>query len=194
VRSVVVTGNRLVPRDQVLAAARVRVGEPLIRLDTGAVRDRVEAIRQVDVATVERDWPTTVHIVIHERVPVVSVQSGGRYLEIDRYGVTVMSLTAQPRGLLPLAVGDPVQSDPDLRAALAVRQALPPWLSGRVVSMTAASADSVSLRLGNGLTIEWGSPDQAVAKLQILRAMLVESPQHGLRMIDVSTPEVVTTQ
>ena len=63
-RHIDVVGARLVPRDRVLAVARVRLGEPLIRLDTGAVRDRVEAVQEVETVRVERRWPATVRIVV----------------------------------------------------------------------------------------------------------------------------------
>ena len=47
VRSVVVTGNHLVSRSQVLAVAKVDQGTPLIRVNTGQVAARVGTIAQV---------------------------------------------------------------------------------------------------------------------------------------------------
>jgi cell division protein FtsQ len=194
VRDVEVTGARMVPRDRVLAAARVQLGEPLVRLDTGVVRDRVEAIQEVETARVERRWPTTVRIVVRERRPVVVVQHANRFLQIDRFGVTVVTSAARPRGLPVLTVADPAQTDPSLRAGLGVVRALPPWLAHRVSGVAAPSPESVTLRLTEGTTVVWGAAERAPEKLRLLHGLLVASPRRGLRTIDVSSPEVVRTE
>ncbi len=69
VRSVVVTGTRLVPRSEVLAVAGVQPGTPLIRVNAGQVEARVETIRQVQSAQVTRDWPDRVVIVVPSARP-----------------------------------------------------------------------------------------------------------------------------
>jgi cell division protein FtsQ len=193
-RHIVVVGERLVPRDRVLAVARVRLGEPLIRLNTGAVRDRVEAVQEVETVRVERRWPATVRIVVRERTPVAAVQHDNRFLQVDRYGVTVLTSAARPRGLPALLVVDPVQTDPSLRAGLAVIGALPPWVSRRVASVEARSPEAVTLRLKEGIAIVWGAPEHAPDKLRLLRGLLSTTPQRGTKTIDVSSPEVVTTE
>ncbi len=71
VRSVKVTGGgQAVPAAQVLAAARVRHGTPLIRVNTGTIARQVEALRQVQSVQVSKDWPSTV---------VITVSHGPRY-------------------------------------------------------------------------------------------------------------------
>ncbi|HEX8005557.1 MAG TPA: FtsQ-type POTRA domain-containing protein, partial [Trebonia sp.] len=57
VRSVTVAGTRMVPATEVVAAADVPLGTPLIRVNTGQVARRVEGIRQVASATVTKNWP-----------------------------------------------------------------------------------------------------------------------------------------
>lgn len=193
-RHIDVVGTRLVSRDRVLAAARVRLGEPLVRLDTGAVRDRVEAVQEVETARVERRWPATVRIVIRERTPIAAVPRDNRYLQIDRYGVTVLTSAARPRDLLSLTVASPLPSDPSLRAGLAVIRSLPPWLSQRVAGVEARTPEAVTLRLDEGATIVWGAPERAPDKLRLLRGLLGDPRQRVARTIDVSSPEVVTTE
>jgi cell division protein FtsQ len=193
-RHIDVVGERLVPRDRVLAVAHVRLGEPLIRLDTGAVRDRVEGVQEVETARVERHWPATVRIIVRERTPIAAVQRDNRFLQIDRYGVTVLTSAARPRGLPSLTVADPVQTDPSLRAALTVIRSLPSWVSHRVASVEARSPEAVSLRLKEGITVVWGAPERTPDKLRLLRGLLSTAPQRGIKTIDVSSPEVVTTE
>ncbi len=80
VRSVTVTGTHLLAPGQVIAAADVPLGTPLLSVDAGAVTRRVEAISQVASATVTEDWPDHLVIAVTERVPVMAVADGGRRL------------------------------------------------------------------------------------------------------------------
>ena len=70
VRHVVVTGTHTLNAADVQRAAAVEDGAPLVRLDTAAVRNRVEAIPDVASAYVSVSYPSTVRIAVHERVPV----------------------------------------------------------------------------------------------------------------------------
>lgn len=194
VRRIDVTGERLVSRAEVLAAARVRLGEPLARLDTGVVRDRVESVQAVETARVERRWPTTVRIVVRERTPIVVAQHDNRYLQIDRYGVTVVASAARPRGLPVLDVANPTQSDPAMRAGLSVVRGLPSWLGRQVAGVDVPSTEAVSLRLADGITIVWGAAERGPEKIRLLHGLLSASPRRGVKTIDVSSPEVVTTK
>lgn len=194
VRHIDVVGEKLVPRDRVLSVARVRLGAPLVRLDTTAVRDRVEGVQEVETAKVERRWPGTVRIVLRERTPVVAVQRDNGFLQIDRYGVTVVTSSARPRGLPTLAVANPAQTDPALRAGLGVLHELPTWLHRKVASLEAPSPESVTLHLRGGTSVVWGAPERAKEKNRLLRGLLADSPQRGVKTIDVSSPEVVTTR
>jgi len=90
VRSVVVTGTRLVPKSEILAAADVGPGTPLIRVNTAEAAARIALIRQVRSAQVTRSWPDQVVIVVRERVPALNLAApGGGYDLIDSDGVVV---------------------------------------------------------------------------------------------------------
>jgi cell division protein FtsQ len=198
VRHVEVTGTHLVPKSQVIAAAGVRVGGSMINLDTGTVADKVAGIQQVESVRVERHWPTTLRIEVRERVPAVVAVRGGRYYQIDRFGVTVLATAARPRGLPELTVGAPNPSDPATAAALAVWRGLPDGFRRRVSAIGATDPEEVTLRLKSGVSVIWGAPERAAEKLRLVEALAGAS---GLRTagrsahtIDVSSPEVVTTR
>ncbi|OBI86674.1 cell division protein FtsQ/DivIB, partial [Mycobacterium asiaticum] len=70
-RTIVVTGTGVVTREDVLDAAQVRIGTPLLQINTNDVADRVAAIRRVASARVQRQYPSALRITIVERVPVV---------------------------------------------------------------------------------------------------------------------------
>jgi POTRA domain, FtsQ-type len=106
VRSVQVTGTgATVSRAQVIAAAQIRPGLPLIRVNTSAVAHRVGAIRQVQSAQVSRDWPHTIVISVRLRTPVFAVAVPGGYALVDAFGVDLQNSARRPPGFPLLLVG-----------------------------------------------------------------------------------------
>jgi len=106
VRSVQVTGTGpTVSRAQVIAAAQIRPGLPLIRVNTSAVAHRVGAIRQVQSAQVSRDWPHTIVIAVKLRTPVFAVAAPGGYALVDAFGVDLQNSARRPKGFPLLLVG-----------------------------------------------------------------------------------------
>ena len=188
VRSVVVTGTHLVPRAEVLAAAGIRPGTPLIRLNTTQIAARVDTIMQVRSARVSRSWPDRVVIVVQERTPVLALTApDGGYALVDPDGVVVRWVARRPAGL-PLypdvVPSASLRGDAGLAAAAAVLAELPAWLRHSVVSVRAPAPDAVTLQLAGGITVLWGGTDRVGAKAAELRAVM---PTH-LHYYDVSAP------
>lgn len=176
VRSVVVSGNHLVPASEVLSVAGVEPGTPLIRVNTGRVAARVDTIRQVRSAQVTRSWPDRVVIVVHERTPAVAVPApGGGFDLVDGTGVIVLWAATRPADLPLYPATAPVtllSGDPDLGAATTVLGELPAQLRRSVESVTAPSPDQVTLQLAGGITIVWGGTGQASAKSDELTLLM----------------------
>jgi cell division protein FtsQ len=206
VRSVTVTGTRLVSTEQVIAAADVPLGTPLSRVDAGAVTRRVETIRQVSSATVTLDWPDHVAIAVTERVPVMAVRmANGSYDLVDPSGVIVLSKMAKPAGLplftTPLS-GAALRADPGVAAASAVLAELAPALARTVSSLSVAplpggsgggafaESQQVTLSIKGGKTIVWGDPSNAAAKNRELEILL----RNGVSYVNVSAPGTVVTR
>jgi cell division protein FtsQ len=202
VRSVQVTGTGpQVSRAQVLAAARIPAGLPLIQVNTAAVAQRVDGIRQVQSAQVNRHWPHTVVISVRLRTPVfaVAVVRGG-YALVDAYGVDVRDSARRPPGLpvLQLTAGAagpggaarPSSLRPVASAAAAVLRELPPRIARRVAVVTAPTPAEVSLQLANGVVIVWGDTSRSAEKAREL-ALLMRT--HA-RLYDVSAPGTAVTQ
>ncbi|MFC9974021.1 cell division protein FtsQ/DivIB [Spirillospora sp. NPDC127200] len=194
VRNVEVIGTSLAPRDRVVAAADVRMGLPMVRLGTGDMRDRVERLREVRSAKVERHWPATVRITVRERVPVAVVERAGRFYQLDRDGVTVADSAARPPRLPALVAAAPGPADPAALAGLRVAAELPGALKQRLVEVSAPGPETVSLRLTGGLTVVWGAQGRTGEKARLLEALRKTAGGRAARTIDVSSPEVVTTR
>jgi cell division protein FtsQ len=200
VRSIRVSGTHLVPRAEVLAAAAIPHGLPLIRVNTAAVAHRVAQIRQIESAHVARAWPDGVTISVRERTPVLAVASGNGYQLIDKFGVPVEQ-AAQPPGGLPrlmMAAGSPaagagsvasLRGSPAVYASARVLRELPAGLARQVTEVAAPAASDVTLTLSGGITIVWGSADRAAEKAKELGVLM----HTHARSYDVSAPETAMT-
>ena len=188
-RNVLVIGTGAVTQQDVLAAARVRPGTPLLQINTDEVADRVATIRQVASARVQREYPSTLRITITERVPVaVKDFPDGPHL-YDRDGVDFA--TGPPPPALPyLDVDNPGPADPPTKAALEVLTSLRPEVASQVGRVAAPSVASITLTLTDGRVVVWGTNDRTEEKAEKLGALLTQ-PGHTY---DVSSPDLPTVK
>jgi cell division protein FtsQ len=193
VRSVRVSGARQVPRAAVIAAAGIRIGTPLIRVDTGAVARRVEQLTDVQSARVVRSWPDTVVILITGRTAVLAFPAGHGYDLVDRYGVVLGWRQKRPPGMpvlqSALAVAA-LRGNPAVFAAGTVVRGLPASLRRLVTAVEATGPWAVTLLLRGGRTVLWGGAGHAVAKASELVILL----RTRARYYDVSDPGTVVTR
>jgi cell division protein FtsQ len=175
VRSVAVTGSVTVPKDQVLRAAAIRPGTPLVRVDTAAVARRVEQLNQVQSAQVSKHWPDSVVITIRARTPALAVAADGGFDLVDRFGVVVSHVATRPAGMVLLdttAAPASLRDSPAVRAAATVLGQLPQPIRRRVRAVVAPSPDAVTLDLRGGITVLWGGTDRAAAKTKELQILI----------------------
>ncbi len=188
-RSIIINGIGAVSRDEVLGAAHVEPGTPLLQIDTDGIADRVAAIRRVASAHVQRDYPSALMITVVERIPVVVKDfPDGPHL-FDRDGVDFA--TAPPPPALPyIDVDNPGPADPATKAALAVLTALRPEVVAQVSRIAAPSVASITLTLADGRTVIWGTNERTEEKAQKLAALLTRPG----RTYDVSSPDLPTVR
>lgn len=190
VRSIKVTGNGGIPAAQVRSASGIKLGTPLARLDGAAAAHGVERLSRVLSAQVSRSWPDTVVISVRVRRAALTVAGAGGFELVDPYGVVVRTVPRRPAGL-PLLRPVPAQlrANPAVRAAADVLGELPAGLRQQVISVSAPSADEVTLRLRGQVTVRWGDIHRARQKARALRALM----RTHARFYDVSSPgEAVT--
>lgn len=188
-RNIVITGVGAVTQDEVISAAAVKQGTPLLQVNTDDVAERVATIRRVATARVQREYPSTLRITVVERVPVVVKDfPDGPHL-FDRDGVDFA--TAPPPPNMPyIEVDNPGPSDPATKAALEVMTALPPGVAGQVARVSAPSVAAVTLTLADGREVVWGTTDRTDEKAQKLAALLTQ-PGHTY---DLSSPDLPTVK
>jgi len=185
VRQIEVNGATLVGSDAVVAAGAVTVGQPLVRVDTGRVAERVSALPEVASVSVHRVWPHTLRLDVTERQAVLQREAadaaGAAYQWVDAGG-TVFHTDAT-RLDVPL-VRTPGEDPALLRDVGIVAARVPADLAAHVVVIEATSLDRISLALDDGRQVIWGSAEESDLKAQVITALLA---QPGT-VYDVSAP------
>ncbi|KQR11242.1 peptidase S9 [Cellulomonas sp. Leaf334] len=186
--------------DQVLEVVGAHATTPLPRLDTVGLRDEVLEVPGVREARVTREWPQGVAVVLVAREPVAAVpeqpatampgQAGFALLDMD--GVQVGRVDAAPEGLPVVDV--PVGDKRTLGAVLSVLQQLPADLLAQVGDVSARTQDTVTMKLRDGVQVDWGSAGETPLKIAVLSALRASPAAAGATVIDVSAPRLPITR
>jgi cell division protein FtsQ len=186
---VAVAGARTVSARQVEAAADVPVGTPLVRVDLARIRAAVAKLPAVDSVTVHRSWPHTIAIAITERQPVASLYHAGTWGVLDEHGVVFRETRDRSAAIPVVAVAR--SAGPEVLPDVArVAADLPQDLVSATRRITAATMDSITLRLKDGAVVNWGSAAESDRKVEVLRALLAHTKAGTY---DVSVPGEPTT-
>ncbi len=164
-----VDGEQRTDEEDVLAAAGITKGTPLMDVDTSSASDAIEELPYVVSASVRHDWPNTVSISIEERTPLLELVGGGSHIVVADDGV-VVDVVDHTVGLVPvlasgdaltLGVGDTYPAADATALAAQVGRNMRPWIDrieidpqrGLVVNLvgtaeaTVGSAEAVDEKL-----------------------------------------------
>lgn len=154
--------------------------------------DRPE-IESVDMAA---EPPSTIVVIITERIPVAVLQSNGAFLLIDAQGRELATVADRAAAKLPLIDGGAQAVNSQVFPALtSVLAALPEDVLSQLEHASARTVDSVELKLTNGQTVFWGSAEANAAKARVLEALLRMAPTDPpVKVYDISTPDFPVTR
>ncbi len=190
VRRVEVVGGHRVSVTEIRATAAVPMGKPLARLDTAGIADRVKSIARVADVAVDRRWPHTVRIIVEERTPAVAVAGTRGFVLVDGTGFAFETVATRPAGVPLVVGGDAGTLGADrVDAVVETLAAVPPAIRGKVTEVAAPSAETVTLRLRDGVHIMWGSAQDGARKAVVLTALM----RTRARLYDVSVPDAPVT-
>lgn len=174
----------------VRAAARVHLHSPMLFFDAGAVVRRIEELPWVERASVHRDFPGTVRIVVTEYTPTAFVRAGNSVVLIAPTGRAIARVPRAPAGIVEVTG---VRAAPNAGELLSPPEAanvvpqLPSALAEQVRAVD-VSDSGVSLVLARGGTIRFGTADDVSAKAAAALAVLAQHGSASFSYIDVSTP------
>lgn len=198
VERVSVSGTGVLTPAQVREAADVPVGSPLISVDTDAIEARLlRKLPRIDSVDVVRSWPHGIGLKVVERTPVLIVEKGGNFVEVDDEGVRFATVPRAPKGVpaLELTVSESGSAAASLRRfgegrlvreAVRVAGDIPAVVAKSTRTVKVRSYDDISLELSDGRTVTWGSGEKGAAKARTLTALMKAAPD--ARYFDVSVP------
>jgi cell division protein FtsQ len=178
-----------------LSAARVIresgvEGRNAIWLDAGAVARTLERDPWIARAAVSRSLPSSVAIVIVERVAVAAIRepTGYRVVAAD---ATVLGTQHTAAGLPVIRPGTiPGQAQGTYAGPARVLGALSPIVRERVASCSQDAAGDVAMRLRSGVLVRFGPATDVQAKADALSAVLAytDAEKAPVTSIDVRFP------
>ncbi len=190
IKNVEISGVGLLSEAEVREAAAVPLGQPLTRVNTGEVHDRVAKLAAAESVEVTRGWPSTLHVKVTERVPVAVVKQETVFLVFDRFGVQFIAAPAAPSGTVEVALPQNMPPEKAMRDALKVIESLTQQLRDQLIRLVVNGPAGIQLLLQKDRMVTWGDAEESELKSKVATALLT---QKGKR-IDVSVPEIVTIQ
>ena len=173
VRTTTVEGAKGVQTGEILHAAGVASGTPLLQVDTRVVAQRIAAIPSIESARVKREYPSSLRITVVERRATARVVDGDEVHVLDRTGVSYLTYTT--KGLpgeyaaLPVfTTPNPGPSDPTTVAAMKATAGLPDDISEQVRAVDASSPVDIEFTLEGNRKVVWGASTRGDEKARTL--------------------------
>ncbi len=150
VNEVLVEGRVETTKEQLLRIVGIRRGDPILALDTRAIRARLIELGWVADASVERRLPGTVFLRLWERKAMAIWQRAGKFVLVDRTGAVIGSQGLDRFAHLKIIVG---KDAPRHAPALLDMLATAPPLMKRVRAAIWVGGRRWNLRLDDGIDI-----------------------------------------
>lgn len=187
VREVLLEGRRYASRSRIASAIGVKRGDPILGIDLTEIRLRLETVPWIRTATVRRNWPGKIHIVLDERQPIALWQRDRKLRLVDAEGVTLTDKgIGRFRHLLVIIGKDAPSHAPKLLDTLETE----PALRARVLAAVRVGARRWDIRFKSGVDVRLPerNPTAAWARLAKLER------QQGLigknvEVIDMRLPD-----
>jgi len=165
----------------VRGALRPLEGESLLRVDLGAVGDRLAAIPSVRAARFDRAFPHTLLVTVAAEQPVAVLRTGDEAWLVSARGRVIRRLenprlSRLPRVWAPAAVsaaaGDGVTDGPTMEAVRALAAVADSRLPARV-RYARSTDEGLTLMLMAGTELELANDDDLALKLAVARTVLL---------------------
>ena len=191
-KSVHVQGASPIATADIVRAAGVFAGQPLVGLDLQQVRARVESVGWVKQVRVVRLLPDTLVLAVEERRQLAVWEHAGHTAVIDDHGQVIAEADPARFASLPLVVGEGADAAaPAILPILAQR----PQLMQRADALVRVDDRRWDLRLKDGSLIQLPATGEEDA---LMRLEQLDQRSHiltlGFDRIDLRNPELVAVR
>jgi cell division protein FtsQ len=179
-------------KNDIARASGLTRGEPILHIDLGTLRHRVEQVGWVKSARVVRLLPNTIVIAIEQRPTFAVWEHAGRTLVIDNTGHAIPEADPAHYGNLPLVVGD--GADQAAPAILPIVRAHP-LVMGRLDALVRVDDRRWDIRMKDGGLIQLPASGEDAALIQLdqldQKSRIMEL---GFERIDLREPGLVAVR
>ncbi len=187
VKTVEVQGTSTLSQSELIAAADIEPGTPMMKVDLRAATARLADLPQLASVDVRRAWPRTVILEVTERKAVVVQRSGDSWELVDSDGVPFAVVAQKPKDLPTMEQSADGATNTAMLQAL---NAMSDEVRAEVASISAATPESIRLVLRKSdAIVNWGNARQSDYKSSVLAVLL------GVKAgwYDVSNPDTPAT-
>jgi cell division protein FtsQ len=182
-----VSGRAHTPTDVLLAASELTLGEPMLGISLKDLHTRLSSIGWVEQVAVERRMPSTIRVILTERVPIALLQTTSGHRVIDQTGTIISGADPSAFGHLTVVAGK--KAAPNAAPILSILKT-EPELFAEVWALTFQSGRRWDVHLRNGIRVRLPESDPRTAWSQL--AMIDHTKQimaRDLAVIDLRVPD-----
>lgn len=98
-------GVKYLTQEDILKSGNIYMGEPMFKLETDVVQNRLSKDLRIEEVSVRRHLPHTLEIKIKERRPLATLNCNYGYIDLDRNGVIIDSYKSLKTMQIPMITG-----------------------------------------------------------------------------------------
>jgi cell division protein FtsQ len=185
-------GATAAARKQIIAAADLHTGAPILSVDLAALRDRVRQVGWVSDARVFRMLPGTLVIAVDQRPLMAVWQHEGHFVVVADNGTPMPDVSPGRFGELPLIVGNGAN---EAAAAILPLIAARPRLAARTTSLVRVDGRRWNLALKDGGVVMLPAVGEATALARLdgldRTSRILDL---GFSRVDLRDPEMVVVR
>ncbi len=167
----------------VFEALGVVPGESLFEMEMGLLEEKVEKLPWVRKAVVSRELPSTIKVLVSERVPYARWQIDGRIVLVDDTATVIPGAESSRYTKLPFIVGP---GAPEAAPALLNLLATTPEVAAKVVAAVRVGQRRWDLEFDNGMRLKLPEKSETYGEAQAWEAFIELSLEKNLFALDVA--------
>ena len=186
-QTIEVQGRAHTSKDVLMAVSELTLGQPMLTISLPELHDRLSTIGWVKDVAIERRMPSTIRLILTERVPMALLQTEGGHRVIDKDGEIISGADPSAFGHLTVVAGTSAGVN---AAPLLNILRTEPELFAEVWAVTYQSERRWDVHLRNGIRVRLPETDPRTAWSRL--AIIDHSKQitdRDLAVIDLRVPD-----
>ena len=186
-QTIEVQGRAHTPKDVLMAATELTLGQPMLTISLPDLHDRLATIGWVREVAIEKRMPSTIRLLLTERMPMALLQTEAGHRVIDENGDIIVGADPSAFGHLTVVAG--LEAAPNAAPLLNILRT-EPELFAEVWAVTFQSERRWDVHLRNGIRVRLPETDPRTAWSKL--AIIDHSKRitdRDLAVIDLRVPD-----